>query len=75
MKHYNSATLLSDAMERAYIHATLSDTQPLSITRGLIKVGKTVGKFSARVLRSGIRHMAALNDARARDVRFTHSQW
>lgn len=75
MKHYNTPTLLSDALERAYMQATLSDTQPLSITRGIIKVVKVVGKFSARVLRSGIRHMAALNDARARDVRFTHSQW
>lgn len=75
MNNHDTPTLLSDALERAYMQATISDTQPLSITRGIIKVGKVVGKFCARILRSGIRHMAALNDARARDVRFTHSQW
>lgn len=75
MKTHNTPTLLSDALERAYTQATLSDTRPLSITRGTIKLAKVIGKFSARVLRTVVRHMAALNDARARDVRFTHSQW
>lgn len=75
MNQHNTPTLLSDALERAYIQATLSDTRPLSITRGIIKLGKLIGKFSVRALRSVARHMAALNDARARDVRFTHSQW
>lgn len=75
MNHHNIPTLLSDALERNYIQATLSDTQPLSIKRGIVRVAKAIAKLGAAILRSGVRHMTALNEARARDVRFTHSQW
>jgi hypothetical protein len=75
MKEHNSTPLFSDALERAYMHATLSDSRPLSITRGIVKSARFVGRIGAKVLRIVGRHMAALNDARARDVRFTHSQW
>ncbi|MBV6272525.1 hypothetical protein KVP09_06300 [Alcaligenaceae bacterium CGII-47] len=75
MNHHNTPAQLSDALERAYMQATLTNTEPVSITRGITKAGKGIGRFGARIVRSIGRHMAALNDARARDVRYTHSQW
>lgn len=73
--HATPAPMLSDALERAYMQATLSSGESLSIMPTIRKIGSTAYKAGAVVLRVIDNHLAALNDARARDVRYTNSQW
>lgn len=67
--------LLSDALERVYMHSTLSNGESLSVMPALRKIGSALYKAGAATLRVIDNHLTALNDARARDVRFTNSQW
>lgn len=75
MSYTTTPNLMSDALERAYAHAILTDSQPLSLKKGL----RTVGRALSRGAKAVGRHIgAALNaqaEARARNMLRNRTYW
>lgn len=66
---------LSDAIERAYSHAIFDATRPLSLKKGIKKLGAglwSAGKAVGRFVGDAINAQA---EARARDMRYSRTPW
>lgn len=71
----NSYSRLSDALERDLMQAAYSVNRAYSVVEGLQIAGKTISRAAAAAGRYLIQLAEALNEARARDARFSGSQW
>jgi len=70
-----SYTRLSDSLEREILHAASSNNRSYSAIEGLGIVSKAIGRGAAAFGRYLIQVAEALNEARARDARFSGAQW
>ena len=70
-----SYTRLSDSLEREILQAARGSDRAYSALEGLGIVSKAVGRGAAGFGRYLIQVAEALNEARARDARFSGAQW
>lgn len=71
----NTYSRFSDSLERDMLHASSNSNQGYSALNGLAIVASAVGRGAAAFGRYLVQVAEALNEARARDVRFSGSQW
>ncbi|MFT0532219.1 hypothetical protein ACMHYJ_05195 [Castellaniella hirudinis] len=67
--------MMSDALERAYAHTILSESQPLSLKKGLSAVGRTLRRGAKAFARGTAAVINAQAEARARSMQYTRSPW
>ncbi|MGB6104371.1 MAG: hypothetical protein WBF88_11065 [Pusillimonas sp.] len=72
---YNQYSRLSDSLERDLMRKALSNGESVSIVTLTQKVLASVKKGVVAVYDYVIAVSEALNEARAKDARFTGSQW
>lgn len=75
MNYGNTPALFSDALERAYSQAVMDTSESLSIkdmTKSIARGAKRGAKRAARVIGEVINAQA---EARARDARYSRTQW
>lgn len=77
MSHTYTTTpnLMSDALERAYAHAILTESQPLSLKKGLRTVGRALSRSAKFVGRVVTEVLNAQAEARARNMLHNRSPW
>lgn len=71
----NSYTRLSDSLERDLLQAAQNGHQAYSVLDGLAMVSSAIGRGASAFGRYLVQVAEALNEARARDARFSGSQW
>lgn len=71
----NTYSRLSDSMERDLVRAAFNNHQSYSVLEGLAIVSTAIGRGAAALGRYLVQVAEALNEARARDARFSGSQW
>lgn len=71
----NTYSRLSDSMERELVRASHNSNQAFSAFEGLAIVAQAVSRGAAAFGRYLVQVAEALNEARARDARFSGSQW
>ncbi len=71
----NSYSRLSDSLERDLLKAAESGHQAYSVLEGLGMVSNAIGRGALAFGRYLVQVAEALNEARARDARFTGVQW
>jgi len=71
----NSYSRLSDSLERDLMQAANNGNQAYSVLEGLGMLSKLIGRSASSFGRYLIQIAEALNEARARDARFSGSQW
>ncbi len=71
----NAYSRLSDSLERDLLKAAETGNQAYSILEGFGIVAGMIGRGAKAFGRYVIQVSEALNDARARDARFTGTQW
>lgn len=71
----NSYSRLSDSLERDLVRAAHNSNQAYSALEGLAIIANAVGRGAAAFGRYLVQVAEALNEARARDARFSGSQW
>lgn len=71
----NSYSRLSDSLERDLLNAASSRSQAYSVLEGLSMVASAIGRGALAFGRYLVQVAEALNEARARDARFSGSQW
>jgi len=71
----NTYSRLSDSMERDLVRATHNANQAFSAVEGLAIVAQAISRGAAAFGRYLVQVAEALNEARARDARFSGSQW
>lgn len=71
----NSYSNLSDSLERELLRAEASGQRVYSAFEGLAIVAGAISRGAAAVGRYLVAVAEALNEARARDARFSGSQW
>lgn len=71
----NSYSRLSDSLERELVKATHTNNQAFSVLEGLGMVAGFIGRCATGFGRYLVQVAEALNEARARDARFSGSQW
>ncbi|MER1968018.1 hypothetical protein [Castellaniella sp. GW247-6E4] len=75
MNYGNTPALFSDALERAYTQAVMDTSESLSIkdmVKSIARGAKRIGSRTARTIGEVINAQA---EARARDARYSRSQW
>jgi len=71
----NSYSRLSDSLERDLLKAAETGNQAYSVLEGLGMVAGSIGRGFSAFGRYLVQVAEALNEARARDARFTGTQW
>lgn len=71
----NSYSRLSDSLERDLMQAAYSVNRAYSVIEGLKIAGKSIRRAATATGRYLIQLGEALNEARARDARFSGTQW
>lgn len=71
----NSYSRLSDSLERELLQAASNGHQAYSVLEGMGMVASAIGRGAAAFGRYLVLVAEALNEARARDSRFSGSQW
>lgn len=71
----NSYSRFSDSLERDLLKAAQTGTQAYSVLEGLGMVAGAIGRGASAFGRYLVQVAEALNEARARDARFTGTQW
>lgn len=75
MSHTYTPNLLSDALERAYLDATFNESRPLSLKKGLRKVGHALARGTKAVGRWTVAAINAQAEARARNMLYNRAPW
>ncbi|HLV28453.1 MAG TPA: hypothetical protein VKY60_04940 [Burkholderiaceae bacterium] len=71
----NSYTRLSDSLEREILKSAENGHQAYPVLEGLAMVANAIGRGASAFGRYLVQVAEALNEARARDARFSGSQW
>ena len=71
----NSSTRLSDSLERELANISAAGNRAYSVLDGLAMVANGIGRGASAFGRYLVQVGEALNEARARDARFSGSQW
>lgn len=71
----NTYSRFSDSLERDMLQATTNANQGYSALNGLAIVATAIGRGATAFGRYLVQVAEALNEARARDARFSGSQW
>ena len=71
----NSSTRLSDSVERELADISAAGTRAYSVIDGMAIVANAIGRGASAFGRYLVQVGEALNEARARDARFSGSQW
>lgn len=71
----NSYSRLSDSLERELVKAAHTQNQAYPVLEGLGMVSSFIGRAATAFGRYLVQVAEALNEARARDARFSGSQW
>lgn len=75
MNYIVTPNLMSDALERAYANAVLTDSQPLSLKKGLRTAGRTLSRGAKAVGRHIAAALHAQAEARARNMLRNRTYW
>ncbi|MGB6006526.1 hypothetical protein [Castellaniella sp.] len=75
MNYAHTPNLMSDALERAYAHTFLNETQPLSLKKGLRTVGRALSRGAKAVGRGIVAVINAQAEARARNMLYNRTPW
>ncbi len=75
MNYGNTPALFSDALERAYSQAIMDTSDSLSIKDMLVGIARGAKRAGARVARGIGEIINAQAEARARDARYSRTQW
>lgn len=75
MNYAFTSNLMSDALERAYSHAFLTETQPLSLKKGLRAVGRALSRGAKAVGRGIVVAINSQAEARARNMLYNRAPW
>ncbi|CAM5783466.1 hypothetical protein [Castellaniella caeni] len=75
MNYVQTPNLLSDALERAYAHSILNESQPLSIGKGLKKIGHGLRRAAKAVGRGIASTINAQVEVRARNMLYKRLYW
>ncbi|WP_322995678.1 hypothetical protein [Castellaniella sp.] len=67
--------MMSDALERAYAQTILSESESLSLKKGLLAVGRALRRGAKAFARSTAAVINAQAEARARSMQYTRSPW
>jgi len=71
----NSYSRMSDSLEREILQASTGSNRAFSALEGMGIVAKAVGRAATGFGRYLVQVADALNEARARDARFSGTQW
>lgn len=71
----NSYSRFNDSVEREMLQVTSNTNQAYSALNGLAIVATAIGRGATAFGRYLVQVAEALNEARARDARFSGSQW
>jgi hypothetical protein len=75
MSYAYTPNLMSDALERAYSHAFLSETQPLCLKKGLRTLGRALSRGAKTAGRGIVAAINAQAEARARNMLYNRAYW
>ncbi|MER1940995.1 hypothetical protein ABS755_09845 [Castellaniella sp. FW104-16D08] len=75
MSHTYTPNLLSDSLERAYLHASLDESKPLSLQKGVRKVGRLLARGTRAFGRGVVVAINAHAEARARNMLYNRAPW
>ncbi|HET8598253.1 MAG TPA: hypothetical protein VFM22_10865 [Castellaniella sp.] len=75
MNYAHAPNLMSDALERAYAHTILNESQPLSLMKGLRAVGRALNRGAKAVGRGVVAALNAQAEARARNMLYNRAHW
>jgi hypothetical protein len=77
MSNANSVThsRLSDTLERELLRRSVNESESVTVTPALKSISHGLGKAFSAFTSYMMALTAALNEARAKDVRFSHNQW
>jgi len=75
MTYAYAPSLMSDALERAYSHAFLTDTQPLSLKKGLRAVGRALSRGAKATGRTVATILNDYAEIRARNMLHNRTYW
>lgn len=75
MNYVYTPNLMSDALERAYAHTILNESQPLPLMKGLRKAGRALRRGAKAVGRGLVNMINAQAEARARNMLYNRAPW
>lgn len=67
--------MLSDALERAYANTVQNASQPISLKKSLVAVGRTLRRGAKAFARGAGAVINAQAEARARSMQYTRTPW
>ncbi|WP_323011919.1 hypothetical protein [Castellaniella sp.] len=67
--------MMSDALERAYAQTILSESESLSLKKGLFAAGRALRRGAKAFARGIAAVINAQAEARARSMQYTRSPW